>query len=407
MPYSLGVRYSQLPMDVDHRSHQITKCTVGPNTTVFSATLNSRELPRFRLLLLLLSFAPDTATAQEAGKREQKATQKIQPGALPVAAAVIPGAVVHGTGHFVAGDRKTAGRLLALQAVSVGLIASGGGTLVALGANRRLSGPAIGSLAMGVGLFTTSWFADIYGAAGGSRIAGTPELRKPPVHIGIAHRYVADPQFAYEQFVGVQSRLRLGPWFLGGSGWFAVDDDNQRLRLESAYRFLGPGLGIAKDGSRLDLVGATTYHRYGSDDFATTAVELDVRGRLDLARISSSLRGVFVDANAGVGLEWIQYRVSGVGADVVDMLLLGFGFGMYIGSSPHVRGEWSLYYDHRRDGFAGGFSPGRGNGSGFAGHFGTKTLLHINQWLGVAVDVQIGAAFITTTGLHWRIGEPK
>ncbi len=357
------------------------------------------------MLLPLVSASAEQTNTQADPEQEKK--NRAKPGLLPAAAALVPGAIVHGAGHFAAGDRKTARRLLLAQGVSVGMIAAGGGTLLLAGANRRLSGPAISSLVMGVGLFATSWFADIYGASGGGRFAGVPELRLPPGEIGVAHMYVADPQFDYGHFIGVQADLRFGPWQAGGTSWFAADDNNQRLRLHGGYRLVGPSPNTANDGSRLDIIGAGTYHRYGDDDFSTTSVELDVRGRFDLVHVSPSLAGAFVDGNAGLGLEVIHYRIPGANTDVFDLLLLGFGFGAYIGDSSRLRGEWSLYYDHRRDDFAAGLSPGSGNGSGFAGHFGARTTLYMSRGIGVTLDAQIGAAFVITTGLRWRIGDPQ
>ncbi|HEX9296319.1 MAG TPA: hypothetical protein VF881_10800, partial [Polyangiaceae bacterium] len=72
---------------------------------------------------------------------------------LAVAAAIVPGLVVHGSGHFVAGDPQTARRLLLLEGLGFGTLAVGFIPIVASGASRRLVGPAAALTIGGVGLF--------------------------------------------------------------------------------------------------------------------------------------------------------------------------------------------------------------------------------------------------------------
>jgi hypothetical protein len=44
---------------------------------------------------------------------------------LPVAAAIMPGLLIHGSEHFVAGDHRTARRLLATESIGLSMVLGG------------------------------------------------------------------------------------------------------------------------------------------------------------------------------------------------------------------------------------------------------------------------------------------
>jgi hypothetical protein len=64
-------------------------------------------------------------------------------GALATAAAVFPGILIHGIGHRVGGDRRTARRLLIIEGIALGGMVVSGAALGLSGASRRLSLPVI------------------------------------------------------------------------------------------------------------------------------------------------------------------------------------------------------------------------------------------------------------------------
>ena len=70
----------------------------------------------------------------------------------------------------------------------------------------------------------------------------------------------------------------------------------------------------------------------------------------------------------GIALQAYAYDTSAASADIGELLLARFGYGMYIGRRGGPRGEVSLYYDHRHDDFAAGLKTA-GLVSGVAGSF--------------------------------------
>jgi hypothetical protein len=324
----------------------------------------------------------------------------MRPGVLPALGAVFPGMLVHGTGHRIGGDSRTANRLLRGELLALGIAAAGGIPLGLTGASRRLSLPAIALILGGGGLLLLNWNADVYGSAGLGRVAGTPRLTLPRLETRLGYLYVYDPQFAYGSFASAGGRLRRDAWHVDIDAALALDDDNQRVRLEGGRRFLGPvATGTARDGSALGLDAALTLHRYGSDGFASLLGQAVGRGRYDLARIAPSLEGAFAEMWLGLGLEVVIY--DGDTADPTDWLLGGFGFGMYLGEPAATHGEVRVYYDHFRGDLAGGLAlPGGVNG--YWGRLGVDGFAAWNPRWGVSFRAEVGSAYLASVGLVYR-----
>lgn len=335
------------------------------------------------------------ATAQSA-----EPAPALRPGVLPALGAVFPGVVVHGAGHFLAGDTSTAMRLLRGQLVALGITAAGAVPLALTGASRRLSLPAIPLVMGGGGLLLLGWGADIYGAAGLGRVAGTPRLSLPGLEARLGYLYVYDPQFAYASFATPGARLRLGAWHVDVDAALALDDDHQRVRVEGGHRFHGPrATGVARDGSALELDAALGLRRHGSEDFASLLGEVVARGRYDLARVAPSLAGAFADGWLGLGLEVVLY--DGEAADPTDWLLGGFGLGMYLGRPEATHGEVRVYYDHFRGELGGGLAV-PGGGSGYWGRIGLDGFVALGPRWAVSARAEAGSAYLGGVGLVYR-----
>jgi hypothetical protein len=334
--------------------------------------------------------------------------------ALPAAAALVPGMLLHGSGHFAAGDRPTGWRLLGVEALGLGLIAVGIGGLMRTGASPRTVEPFIWMTAAGGGLVATSWLADLYGVLAPTGGAGAPLLVLPVVEARLGTRYVADPTLAGAGFLGPALDFRLGRWRLSPGAWFAVDGaSNTRFEAAVAFRFVGPRAGDSAapvtDGSFLDLVVGGVYHRYREAlagplqaAFEMTSSELRVDGRLDLRRYAASLTGAFVEGGAGVGIAAYSYPVAPA-TEASTMLLARFGFGCYFGHRADRWGEARVYYDHRHDDFSGGLKiPGLQSGP--IGHFGLDGRAFVTDRWGIRAEIEAGSAWVAGIALIFRHG---
>lgn len=355
--------------------------------------MSGRQLIAIALVVCLTGlYAPSAFANEEPDYGE----------ALPVAVAYVPGFVVHGAGHFVAGDSDTGWKLVYAELAGLGLLVGGFSGLALTGAADETVTPLIGLTALGGSTFFFSWLADIYGVSTGGDGIGRPQTLRPPLEASVGYQYVNNPTFEFGHFVHAGAAGRLWRFGARADGWFAVDDANWRAQTQMSWRFLGPLPGQqASDGSFVDLETGLIYHSYATEDFAEITGEALVRGRYDLHQFADSLRGSFVEAGFGLGLS--QYRHEEHDDDISSLLLFDASFGMYLGHAPDGYGELEIFYDHRHDGFAGGGKlPGLGSGA--AGSVGVRAVKSVAGPWGFGTSFEAGSAWVGRLDLVYRPG---
>jgi len=349
-----------------------------------------------------LGRADDGANVQNVEPRPDPAKAS-----LAAAAAIVPGLVVHGSGHFVAGDPRTGSKLLVLETIGLGTLSVGFVPIVLSGASRRLVGPAAALSVVGAGIFAISALADLYGVLAPRGGTGAPSHLSPLLQTEIGLRYVYNPVFSYRDFIVYGVDYRPGRWRVHPAAWFALDDSTSRVRVPLGYRLIGPTSGgppVLRDASSLDLETAVTRQADLPDRFVTTTAELSINGRLDMQRIAPSLTGSFAEMGLGFAGQNYHYKVKGAASDVGELLLARFGYGIYIGWPRAARGEIMVYYDHRHDDFAAGLKL-HGLGSGVAGHFGIEGRAYLTDHWGFSAEAMAGSAYVTGLSVLFRHGD--
>lgn len=324
---------------------------------------------------------------------------------LAVAAALVPGVLVHGSGQFVLGDADTARTLLYLEGIGVGTTVVSGVALAATGASRYTVAPlAIGALG-GLGLFGVTLLADLYGALAPEGGTGAPAPLRARLTLWSGLRLVHDPLFSHDYLLSHGFSVDTGPIVVSPSFDWALDTHTQRYELAVSRRLHGrTSTRAAATGTGLDARAAVSDHAYSDDGFGFTTLELGLEGRLDLQALGPRLEGSFAEAALGYARQWLRYDL--LPGDATDELLARVGFGIYLGRPGGVHGESWIAYDHRRDTFAGGLKM-PGVPAGYAGHVAQRTELFFDPRVGAAFDVQYGSALIAGLYLLLRPGEHR
>lgn len=359
--------------------------------------------------LLALGIVLHVSVAQA----EPETTTPEQPSrALPTAVAVVPGALLHGAGHFARGEAATARNLLLMEGIGLGLFLGGGATLFLTGASRYVVAPAATTTILGFGLFSTSYLADIYGSVSRDGDAALSRQRPPArFEAELGYRRVYDPQFAYTDFLVERVSRQIGAFRLTPSGWFSWRGDSARYRFETQYRLFGNVSDPRpRDVSFVDVTLGFVHQRHRPEHFSKSSAELSIDVRYDLARLGPSLRGAFVELGAGYALGRIDYDLQSVAVphDLEHLLLGRLGFGVTLRGQSAPGSEALVYYDHRHDDYAAGLKL-NGLGSGVAGHFGAALRWFVTESWGVSLDAQVGSAYIGGASVLFRSAarEPK
>jgi len=312
--------------------------------------------------------------------------------ALAVGAAIVPGVVVHGSGHWVAEDRAMARRLALAELIGLGMIALGALPVgITGGAPETLPGLAIAI--PGAGLFLTSWFADIYGAAGGARLDGRSRTAPALVEVEAGYLVVTDARAGATHAGAFAASAWLDRGHVAITGW--VGADARELGGEVGVRVLGGVRGRpARDGSAVELAIAGYDRRFDDDGLRATVLAIAARGRYELARVGPSLAGSFATLEVGVGHERLHFDA---GVDAASLLLARFGWGVELGDDAEVE----LFYDHRRDALAGRLVLDAG-ANGFAGHVGVEGAAFRGRW-GVTGSIEAGAHWVARLAVAARL----
>jgi hypothetical protein len=345
--------------------------------------------------------APESPCAKDA-----EATPPATRRALAVGAAVVPGILVIGSGHWVNGQPCTARRLIAAEGVGLGAMGLGIVGLWPMGATRYLAVPASLLTMGGFSLIMVGFGADIYGVSGAARLGAEPEVLRPSWETEIGILRVYNPAFDFDWLASERVKANLGRASISAALDTALDGPHASYRLGGSLRAYGalPKL-TARDGSYFDLSAHLIEQRFTGLRFVKDGVELLATGRLDLGRYAATLRGSFAEWSTGVQLSSVSYRINGVSvpADFETMLLGRFALGAYLGRGERRGSEAMFYYDHRRDDYAAGIKlPGYGNG--MAGHIGLSGRYFFSKQFGVSALLETGSSHVAGGSLLFRAG---
>ncbi|HZI10262.1 MAG TPA: hypothetical protein VE153_07680 [Myxococcus sp.] len=322
---------------------------------------------------------------------------------LPAAASVLPGLLFHGLGPWLAGDGHTAKQLFALEGTGLGLIALGGVPIAFTGASRRTIAPLYAVTLAGFSLFGISALANLYSVTAPAFDPGVPPPSLPPLELELGYQHVSDPAFEYGHFISLGALARLDSVRLEATARMAPDEGNTQVRLGGAYRLLGVGERAQRgaDGTALDAELYGLFHRFPTEGFTVAGAEVGLRGRYAMARVSPALAGSFAEASLGTSFQGYSYPGAVDEGNLHEQLLFSFGYGVWLGRGGPVKGEAMLYYDHRKDGFAGGM---RARGGGVIGSFGLRGRALLTEDWGVAAELQAGGAMVGRLSLVYTVG---
>lgn len=318
---------------------------------------------------------------------------------VATSAAILPGLIVRGAGHWAIGERRTAKRLLVLEGVGLGLAALGGLPLgISGGADETLPGLVL--LFPAAGLLFTTVAADAWGAAGGACIAGTPSP-PPALEVAAGYTFVGDPRVPFANLATLDAHAWRGPVRAGASGW--LGDGTWRARFDGGFRLRGPRPGERPDDtSAIDIVVAGAEERRTEQGLRVATGEVGAVARFDLVRIGPTLRGTFATIGMNVGGERIRYTASGV-ADTSSLFSGHVGWGFTLGDGRSRALETELYYEHRRDTLAGGLTLHLPY-NGFVGYVGAVATGWRGRY-GASARVDVGSAYVVSLAAHVRLRE--
>lgn len=319
------------------------------------------------LLIVSLIAAPALAEPPPTSEKAQnelgyKARGEDEPpgSLLGGAIAVGPGFLVHGLGHYYAGDNATALTLLLAELAGVGLIIAGGVLESSTNGSGSTGGLRNGLTHAGVLLFFGSWVADIVGAFKGSESFDANSRRTEGNLLGIAYRFTENPLTPFKHHLVTRLSLDNGRIWVRPELDLEVGLDLWQIALDTGVRVLigdNPHnrIAIGFNGRR---------HAVRQFGYAATSAATFVDWQVDLGLVVRGMRNFYLFNRTGYGLLALQFG-SQIGDapglstefDFTDSYLL-FETGVAVNTGRKTNVSVSVVQDPTRDLAAGSADGG-------------------------------------------------
>jgi len=350
----------------------------------------------------LLAAAPVRARGAEGRSAPEPAVPAVldpgrepRPGSLLAGGvALVPGLLIHGSGHFALGERQSACRLLATQGAGLAGVIGGIGLLSAVGASEKLAVLYVPLTVGGLGLFGVSFLADVVGAVHGRR--PWPEPVVPPgitVRAGYVGLFGSKHSFRHLGELGVEWRAeRL---VLDGQATLHPQGDFGEYRCLAGWRLWAPS---GDPVTRLSLVAELARQGFHTEGFAVTTVRALGELRWNLGDFLPTMQNAWLLGRLGGGFDSLDFAGTSADDDGLPFLVAELGLGLM--ATDRVEAE--LAYRHRKGELPGGMAIGDGM-AGFAGMLELRGRVAVGRRWALVPGVRLGTGVMPWLSLESRL----
>lgn len=318
-----------------------------------------------------------------------------RPGSLlATGAAFVPGLLLHGSGHFVLGERQSAYRLLAMEGAGLLGIVGGIGLLAAVGGSEKLAAVYVPLTVSGAGLFGLSFLADVVGAARGRRPWPEPLARsRLGVRAGYVGLFAAKHTFGHLGELGVAWQTRR--LVLEAAAMLHPQGDYGAYRGLAGWRFwLPPDDPV----TRFTLFAELGHQGFASEGFSLTTFRAFGELRWNLGALLPTMRNAWVLGRLGWGFDSFAFAGTSAEDDGLPFLVADTGLGL----AASERVEVELAYRHRKGDLPGGMALSDGM-AGFAGMLELRGRVALGARWALLPGVRLGTGVMPWLSLESRL----
>jgi hypothetical protein len=301
---------------------------------------------------------------------------------LAAGASIIPGLLVHGAGHFAAGESSNGYRLLAIEGVGIAGIVGGLATLRAVRGSEKLAPVYVPVTVTGVGLFIASFLADVAGTLHGQRPWPVP---RPPGTLtltgGYTGLFASKHTFSHLGRLGAEWHYRR--LTCGAALMLHPEFDYSQYGGTVSLRLWEPG---ADDPVTRLTVFVDAYHqRFRTEGFSITAFRGFGELRWNMGYLVTTMRNAWWLARLGWGFDLLSFDNIASGEDGLPFIVFEVGMGLM--ASERVSLE--LVYRQRKGELPGGMTVA-GALAGFLGMIEFQSRVTIDPRWTIVPGFRIG-----------------
>ena len=265
--------------------------------------------------------------------------------------AILPGIIIHGSGHYSQGDENAASSILAFELIGATWLAGGLVINSYADPNIRIYSLASDWLThFGSALLMTTWLTDLIGSFQGNLSAQFQNQRYDLRHVYLGYRYHSDPQKLMNHHLIAGINYELKRWrFSGGINWEAdgelIGVDAEALGAFFIYQTRAHSI------SSLNLGVRVRRWAWQSEDLTQLLLLPFLEGQLSLDQISKGLNGFSFFHRIGLG--WELFELASHPDDQGKSQIIDFPLvlesGLKLRPYRDIRLSFSVIQDHTLD----------------------------------------------------------
>ncbi|MDH5720444.1 MAG: hypothetical protein OEZ13_07440 [Spirochaetia bacterium] len=236
-------------------------------------------------------------------KKQQIKTDKpklVTPSYLGVAAAIFPGILLNGSGHFISGHKEGGYDLLKLQGVSLLAFITGSVVLIGSGASGFLAPVYIPLLSMSSMFLATGIILDILGCAGIANYTEKSEHPYKEEYIELSYINQNDTYSDLYNFSKIQAQFTAADFFFKIGFLMELNRKYQEFNLLSGYH-----LRQNKNWNIYALHEIRYERSYEGFSISTTNLLLETE--YHLGSIYKTFRFLYLQNSIGYGRQWFHF----------------------------------------------------------------------------------------------------
>ena len=368
-----------------------------------SSRLNNQVHVFIISCLLLIFSAQVHATPNPKTSFEEDSTQTKDPSlgqrSFAATAALIPGLLIGGSGHWLIGQNESAKALFWTKlSGTLGLLTMGS-ALATSGASNLVTPWATPALILSGASFVLPTALDLIGVWNSSKLAPhIPSVTSAPLLNGRGQTSLALIS-AMRKTSLVAPHLLYGFSFGQDLGQLAYQLGGSWSDKESRYELRGERLCIRRSGWSLWCRLGATSHHFIESDVSLNQAELSFIAPLKLGSLlGASLSSM--SAQLGVGWSGGALTFAEESSDAFTGVIGGFRLTYH---SLLDRLRTTVSYEHRHDDWVGGaLVPGLG--SGILGYISSTLSWRIFRVLWISIEASFGASHLYTFNVEYSVG---
>ena len=253
---------------------------------------------------------------------------------------IIPGVILHGSGHYFSGEKETGKDLMKIQGYSfLGMATSLLGITYTSGAGQAapITYP-IGYFSLGI--FMSTWFVDIMGTSGLTHTLAPNMSQFQRNYARFGYVRQDDVQSPYFNFFNLHAQYATTKYF------FRIESEAEKQWDFQDYKLMG-GYQI-KSGRHWWLYSFMELrYQYSTEGFSLSKADWNLHHEWNLGKYWNTLDNIYFETWIGFGNIWYHITDNVNYFDDLSTGIINYGQGFRFNFSDHV--EFSTQYRREND----------------------------------------------------------